>query len=210
MNPRSSLHVARANAGCHGFSLVEVALALGIFAFALVAVLGTLPISSQTAREGMAGARAAQIAESLFASFRAQPFNAVCYVDAQFDPADGNTPSGTGPSPIDLRQAQTPAGIDDATAANVDNQFLRFYAQVVETDSQVSAGDPVRMHYGLARPAEGYQIVLHFTAAPSGVTGKGLVNRIDMKVSALDRPGSVYPFTSTLANRAGTLDLSQL
>ncbi len=69
-----------------GFSLIEVTLALGIVTFALVGAVGVLPtaLSEQPSRAPTKTARP-RSRTTLFAGFRSQPFQSVCYLDAQFD-----------------------------------------------------------------------------------------------------------------------------
>ncbi len=56
----------------HAFSLVEVVLALGVISFAIVAILGLVPIGLQTSHSSQDETRAAQIAQTIFASMAAQ------------------------------------------------------------------------------------------------------------------------------------------
>ena len=76
------------------FSLVEVTLALGLVTFVLVAVLGTVPVALSSGHQSLDQNRAAAVANTLFASFRGQAFNNVCYLDSQFQ-SDGATPLST-------------------------------------------------------------------------------------------------------------------
>lgn len=55
-----------------GFSLVEVAVALGIAAVGLVVMVGLLPVGLGASRDGVAELQAAQLAQDLFATLRAQ------------------------------------------------------------------------------------------------------------------------------------------
>ena len=217
MNIQPKLGISRRGAQA-AFSLVEVALAIGIVSFGLVGVLGTFPIALTSARESIAQTRSAELASSLFASFRAQPFNKVCYVDAQFG-ADGVTPSGSGPVPIDLQVAQTPANPNDDFISrnpqnsiyNADNQYLRFFASIDQIDPADGSIDPARVHYSIQAPSGGgYQIILHFTSAPDGTSGNGIANRVEMLVSEVDHPVDYYRFTSTIANRSGLISLAGL
>lgn len=57
-----------------GFSLVEVVLALGVVAFAIVAIIGMLPVAMSSALESKRESRAAFIANHLAATLRATPF----------------------------------------------------------------------------------------------------------------------------------------
>jgi Flp pilus assembly pilin Flp len=49
-----------------GFTLVEIALALGVVAFALVAIIGMLPVALESARESKLQTQAAFVARSIF------------------------------------------------------------------------------------------------------------------------------------------------
>ncbi len=89
-----------------GFSLVEVALALGMVAFALTAVLGLVPIGLETSRAAINETRAAQIAQRLFTEFQSQSFTAVTL--PLYD-KDGN-----------LKQNYTPFDLSTAAASSPD------------------------------------------------------------------------------------------
>lgn len=56
----------------HGFSLVEVVLALGVISFAIVAILGVLPVALQTGHSAQDDTRAPQIAQDIFGSIASQ------------------------------------------------------------------------------------------------------------------------------------------
>jgi type II secretory pathway pseudopilin PulG len=56
-----------------GFSLVEVTVAIGIFAFVVVGVLGLLPVGMRMRSDSAAETRGILIAEELFAAVRAAP-----------------------------------------------------------------------------------------------------------------------------------------
>jgi uncharacterized protein (TIGR02598 family) len=55
------------------FSLVEITLSLGVMSICLLAVLGLLPIASQTNRAAAADTAAASIASAVLADIRATP-----------------------------------------------------------------------------------------------------------------------------------------
>jgi uncharacterized protein (TIGR02598 family) len=55
-----------------GFSLVEVVLALGVVAFAIVAILGVLPVALQTGHSAQDDTRSSQIAQDILASIASQ------------------------------------------------------------------------------------------------------------------------------------------
>jgi type II secretory pathway pseudopilin PulG len=56
-----------------GFSLVEVTVAIGIFAFVAVAILGLLPAALKIRADSARETRAVMIAEELFSSVRSSP-----------------------------------------------------------------------------------------------------------------------------------------
>lgn len=58
------------------FSLIEVVIALGIFSFAIVAILGLFTVSLQTSRESEGEIQAASVASMLVAIRKASPTNA--------------------------------------------------------------------------------------------------------------------------------------
>jgi len=60
--------------GARGFSLVEIALALGVVALALVSILGLIPVALDAAEESRSQARAALISRRVFADLRAGVF----------------------------------------------------------------------------------------------------------------------------------------
>lgn len=72
-----------------GFSLVEVVIALGVVGFAIVAILGVVPIGLQTSHSSQDETRAAQVAQAIFSSLSSQAqtqFNSV-----QLKPNDNST-----------------------------------------------------------------------------------------------------------------------
>lgn len=62
----------RSRSARYAFSLVEVVLALGVIAFAIVAILGVLPVALQTGHTSQDETRAAQIAQSVFSTMSSQ------------------------------------------------------------------------------------------------------------------------------------------
>jgi type II secretory pathway pseudopilin PulG len=61
----------KAPGASRGFSLVEVTIAIGIFAFAIVGILGLLPAGMRIRADSAAETRGVLISEELFASVRA-------------------------------------------------------------------------------------------------------------------------------------------
>jgi uncharacterized protein (TIGR02598 family) len=67
-----SLGIRRAAREAQGFSLVEIVLALGVIAFALIAVLGAFPVGLTTQHSAQDDTRAAQIAGDILSSIASQ------------------------------------------------------------------------------------------------------------------------------------------
>jgi uncharacterized protein (TIGR02598 family) len=56
----------------HGFSLVEVVIALGIFAFSIVAIVALLPVGLRSARSVADESNAVNVGESIFGAWEMQ------------------------------------------------------------------------------------------------------------------------------------------
>lgn len=82
-----------------GFSLIEVVVALGVVAFAIVAILGLVPTGLQTSRNSQNDSRAAQIAQAVFASLASQAPRQFSNISL---PLDDNSPVS-----FDLSQSET-------------------------------------------------------------------------------------------------------
>jgi uncharacterized protein (TIGR02598 family) len=87
-----------------GFSLVEVVLALGVIAFALVAILGAFPVGLTTQHSAQDDTRAAQIAADIFSSLASQ-------AQANWPNASVSQPSGFSYNiPLDVDKTYAPLG----------------------------------------------------------------------------------------------------
>lgn len=58
-----------------GFSLVEIAMALGIVSFALVALIGMLPVGLRTAADAIQTTNEALVAQAIFAEAQLSPYD---------------------------------------------------------------------------------------------------------------------------------------
>ena len=76
------------------FSLVEVALALGIFSFAVVSVMGLMPVGLSAARKAIRTSQEMQITAQILNSLQATPFANLQNFTGQYS-ADGTALSGT-------------------------------------------------------------------------------------------------------------------
>lgn len=59
-----------------GFSLIEVSMTLAVVAFAMIGILGVLPIAFQQSRSVVDETRAAQLARLVFGTIETEPFHA--------------------------------------------------------------------------------------------------------------------------------------
>lgn len=200
-----------------GFSLVEVTLALGIVTFALVGVVGVLPVAMVSSRQSIDKNRAAAIADTLYASFRSQPFQSVCYLDSQFD--DHGNPLAAPRYPLDLNST-TQA---DPSSGAVESE-VRFYATFLDGNTQVStANDALAAQRRLrfAATASGgadYVVKMHFNNQPDGTVinpndptpatptntqhaKPAQANQVELIISPTGRPADQCHFVSVVANR---------
>lgn len=67
----------RSSSPTRGFSLVEIVVAIGVISFALVAIIGVLPIGLAAGRQATQETRANHLAEQIFSTLRSQPFTNV-------------------------------------------------------------------------------------------------------------------------------------
>lgn len=185
-----------------GFSLIEVTLALGLSAFALVGVLGVIPSALSTARQSFDQNRAAAIANTLFASFRSQPFDKVGFLDQQFG-EDGLTTSSSDDSLLNLNVLTGSAGDKTFYASFLDPSFTG-------TSTADGFGAQRRLCFlpsgsTPSQAAANYVITMHFNNAPAGVLvangSHAEANQVEMVISPISKPGTKYSFVSTIAHR---------
>ena len=203
------------------FSLVEVTLALGIVTFVLVAVIGVMPAALSSGRQSFDQNRAAAVANTLFSSFRSQPFSGVGYVDSQFNSEDGATTTSGDPTLLNLNSLGT-------TSAPV-----QFYASFLDTATPNNSGNTdtfgqqrrlcfTNVNSALPSGSSSYLVTLRFNNQPAGMaispatasatagsSSTAQANQIEMIISpvqakttaALAQTGTKYQFVSTIANR---------
>ncbi len=82
-----------------GFSLVEVVLALGVIGFAIIAMLGVMPVALNSGRDSQSETRAAQIAQDIITSVTSQ-------AQARFPNATISQPSSQFSYDVDLSAAR--------------------------------------------------------------------------------------------------------
>ncbi len=111
-----------------GFSLIEVVIALGVVAFALVAILGVFPAAFSQNRKSISDTRAAQLARMIVSTIESQTasFSAIDCFGATLDLAA----SSTGTNPVLLYAAYPSPNQPEIAAAKDANSIytieLRF------------------------------------------------------------------------------------
>ena len=120
------------------FSLIEVVLALGVIGFALLAIIGLLPIGLQSGRASVQETRANHLAEQIFTVLRSHPFTAAdLSLLGENSVVNLSTADATGPRPelhatyegnfvsapdyfrIELTFVNSPSGLVSGTANEV-------------------------------------------------------------------------------------------
>ena len=198
---RSSFRLATARFAA-GFSLVEITLALGIVAFGLVGIVGVLPIAMTSSRQSFDKSRAVAIADTLFASFRSQPFNEVGYYDDQFD--EYGTLKSTTSDALNL---------NTLTTSTTKTFYVTFLDASTVTGNSTDFGTQRRLRFTQAGPAgTNYLVQMNFDNTPDGtvftsqqLTGPLAVpaqaNRVELIISPISKPQDQYHFVSVVSNR---------
>lgn len=191
------------------FSLVEVTLALGIVTFALVGVIGILPVAMTSSRQSIDRNRAAAVASTVYASFRSQPFQKVYYLttDLKTDGTPRNpTSNATDPNALDL------------SSLNSTSQAKTFYATFLDVSTPVGdTGDTFGIQRRLCFTADSsrggadYLVTMRFNNQPDGMakitdaSGTPVqpvqANQVELSISPVSRPADRYRFISLIANR---------
>jgi len=141
------------------FSLVEVVLALGVVGFALLAIIGLLPIALQSDRGSIQETRANHLADAVFAVIRSQPFTAVSFAQLQStataDLSASNVPA------VELH-----AGYDGAFVAAPD--YFQLNVSFLETPAGVVPGRANEVHVKITSRESGTKPLHYATivAAP--------------------------------------------
>ena len=118
------------------FSLVEVVLALGVISFAIVAILGVLPVGLQTGHSAQDETRAAQIAQAILASIASQAPNQFDNVQVQLNDNQNST------VPFHLSATETVTLYGDNDGKLVPGPTAAAYKVVVTTNSTPTNFDP--------------------------------------------------------------------
>jgi type II secretory pathway pseudopilin PulG len=108
---------ARSRANRQAFSLVEVVIALGVIAFAIIAILGAVPAGLNTGHAAQDETRAVQIAQDIFSSLASQ--SQTKYPNLTIiQPATANSPS------FSYNIALDSPHVYDTMAANNDGRLI--------------------------------------------------------------------------------------
>ncbi|MDX6765811.1 MAG: hypothetical protein SFU85_03380 [Candidatus Methylacidiphilales bacterium] len=132
-----------------GFSLIEVTLALGITAFALVLLVGLLPVGLQSNKESREESIAVNLVNALIADLRLSPQTAKTVLYQM--PAVNDSASVTA-------GAQTAASATLLLGENLEtltpptNPLGRYKVEVTRQAWAVGAGDPVFYHIRISSP----------------------------------------------------------
>lgn len=146
----------RPRAGRRGFSLVEVALALGVTAFVIAGVLGLFPGAAAAARAGRDETVALLIAASAVAGFQAAAGPGSAGKMAADPAGDGDRMTGTRRGPV------------APTAPAADGQWYGLYDRTGAALPGSLAGPDFALP--AADPAAAYGARLEWRPEPAGVT----------------------------------------
>lgn len=168
------------------FSLVEVALALGIAGFVLVGLIGAIPVASNVGRQSIEQTRAASIAATVFTSLRAGKFDAAFLTDNGTDTINLHT--STSPSDYQAYFDET------ASTASTDARRLHFVAATDTLPANVANGAVYVVTLRLNNNPPG-------TLKPDTTSPHAQANAVEVSIHAVAHPKDVYRFSSVVANR---------
>ncbi len=160
--------------GRAGFSLVEVVLALGVVGFAIVAILGVVPVGLSAGKGAQDESRAAQIAQGILAALSSQNFDAVSI--PQYDA------NGTRTGSIALVLSSQTGAMTPPWAANNKGELL------IPGQSKFLLSPP-------SKPPDtnaAYTVALSFNNSPAGFD-PGYANFVTLTIS--------WPATALAANQ---------
>jgi uncharacterized protein (TIGR02598 family) len=134
--------------GMNGFSLVEITLSLGVMAICILAVLGLMPIATNTNRSAAADTAAASIATAVLADIRATPTTAASSTQfalpfgassALFFDADGQAAPSLSSTSIYRVDVTFPVNASGVKAATFVHVKVRWPAAASPTNAAGSA-----------------------------------------------------------------------
>jgi len=161
-----------------GFSLIEVTLALGVIAFALVAIMGLFPVAMKSATDSQRETRATFIAQGVIADLKsgASPTNTYVSIATNF---------------------QLPAGRVTVNLENGSTNYLAFSEEGTPLGS-VSAGD---FSNPLAAPSSAYGTKVIVTPDPTFPSLTRVEVQVEAPAAAVSTNRTKYNFITNLRNR---------
>lgn len=160
------------------FSLVEVVLALGVISFAIVAILGILPIGLQTGHSAQDETRAAQIAQivlSSIASQASQNFQNVAL------PTTSPSPAPT----LDLSSSTTSPTLPAPNATPVAVLYADNNGQIILADTNPASTPPPAATFSISVFTDNY------SAAPSPAPfDSGYANKVTLRIVSPPLPSA--------------------
>ena len=141
-----------------GFSLIEVVLALGVIAFALVGIMGLFPVAMKSAQESQRETRATLIAQQIFSDLRAGNGTNRMYVRGP-SPTNSswvvtNFSLATDNNAAFLAYDQTGSGLtNDLTSANPVTDPSAIFLATIAVDTNTGSPNLSRVQATIEAPA---------------------------------------------------------
>lgn len=133
--PPFAVHEAMKKKKPSGFSLIEVTLALGVVSFALVAVLGLIPVGMVAFRKAVDVSVGSQIVQQVVADFQQADFATLTQAQAPayryFDDQGVEQTGGKGLYQVNVVVDAT-AGVPGAAASTVPGNLARLIVEIVK------------------------------------------------------------------------------
>ncbi len=177
---------------CAGFSLIELVIAMGIFAFAIVGLIGLFPVAVESARVSRDETHVVNIARMVMSEIQASPFRSVRVVTER-------NPNGTDKTVV------TPPW--DLSLPN----SIAFNYQLVEGPDGIQRWNPVGVNMtpddpvGITPPPE---FVVRVSSTIAGTATPANTPRLAQVTVTVETPAAapvaerdVYPFTVLIRER---------
>jgi len=157
-----------------GFSLVEVVLALGIVAFAVVAILGMFPVALGAAKDSLSETHAAMIAQLIVGQLRSQPASGATFAVAP----DPTTTSGS--YVLNLANTQTVYAVYDENGQPVGRVAMGQFT----TPSGLNATQKAQCAYMVRLTVDADKPAVGFSQITVDVTYPGMAPAASRKTSS--------------------------
>jgi prepilin-type N-terminal cleavage/methylation domain-containing protein len=166
---------------CRGFTLVEVALALGVVAFCLVAIFGLLPVGINSNRNSIEQAAANNIARAIVSDLRATPV------------ASGTAAIVTSP----VYGFEIPAAGQTGAVPSPQTVFFAESANATGLMGAPPAVTPKPAPDTLSTSVSQYRVSLGFTAPPTGTRNATVVRLLVTWPALADPAPAIWPTNYT-------------